>query len=188
MLYVVKDGKVDSLRQDRRRPVEIRDPGVLRQPAVHRVQPGMDRAADHRAGEPAAESCVAAAGSAAAPALRDRHESEGESTTASVVDAGSVDWGSVNMGSDQPSCRRRGPTNVLGKVKFVYPNPHTGLHARHHQARSVRQADECAPKGTTAPRVVKPEPARGRSCSPPTRAWAADPGRGAARRGLRQRG
>jgi len=41
-----------------------------------------------------------------------------------VVDPGSINWTSVNMANiafTQPP----GPTNVLGKVKFVYPNGHS---------------------------------------------------------------
>jgi murein L,D-transpeptidase YcbB/YkuD len=41
-----------------------------------------------------------------------------------VVDPGSISWSSVNMANiafTQPP----GPTNVLGKLKFLYPNKHT---------------------------------------------------------------
>jgi murein L,D-transpeptidase YcbB/YkuD len=41
-----------------------------------------------------------------------------------TVDPGSINWSSVNMANiafTQPP----GPTNVLGKLKFVYPNKHT---------------------------------------------------------------
>jgi murein L,D-transpeptidase YcbB/YkuD len=41
-----------------------------------------------------------------------------------VVDPGSINWTSVNMANiafTQPP----GPTNVLGKVKFLYPNQHS---------------------------------------------------------------
>jgi murein L,D-transpeptidase YcbB/YkuD len=40
-----------------------------------------------------------------------------------VVDPGSINWGSVNMGSIA-FVQAPGPTNVLGKLKFVYPNKH----------------------------------------------------------------
>ena len=40
-----------------------------------------------------------------------------------VVDAGSVNWGSVNM-ANIAFVQAPGPTNVLGKLKFVYPNKH----------------------------------------------------------------
>ena len=40
-----------------------------------------------------------------------------------VVDPGSINWGSVNMGS-VAFVQAPGPTNVLGKLKFVYPNKH----------------------------------------------------------------
>jgi murein L,D-transpeptidase YcbB/YkuD len=40
-----------------------------------------------------------------------------------IVDPGSVNWGSVNMGAIA-FVQAPGPTNVLGKLKFVYPNKH----------------------------------------------------------------
>jgi L,D-transpeptidase YcbB len=40
-----------------------------------------------------------------------------------VVDAGSINWSSVNMGNIAFT-QAPGPTNVLGKLKFVYPNKH----------------------------------------------------------------
>ena len=40
-----------------------------------------------------------------------------------IVDPGSISWGSVNMGS-VAFVQAPGPTNVLGKLKFVYPNKH----------------------------------------------------------------
>jgi L,D-transpeptidase YcbB len=40
-----------------------------------------------------------------------------------VVDAGSVNWSSVNM-ANIAFVQAPGPTNVLGKLKFVYPNKH----------------------------------------------------------------
>jgi murein L,D-transpeptidase YcbB/YkuD len=40
-----------------------------------------------------------------------------------VVDPGSINWSSVNMGSIA-FVQAPGPTNVLGKLKFVYPNKH----------------------------------------------------------------
>ena len=40
-----------------------------------------------------------------------------------IVDPGSINWGSVNMGS-VAFVQAPGPTNVLGKLKFVYPNKH----------------------------------------------------------------
>jgi murein L,D-transpeptidase YcbB/YkuD len=40
-----------------------------------------------------------------------------------IVDAGSVNWGSVNM-ANIAFVQAPGPTNVLGKLKFVYPNKH----------------------------------------------------------------
>jgi L,D-transpeptidase YcbB len=40
-----------------------------------------------------------------------------------IVDPGSINWGSVNMGSIA-FVQAPGPTNVLGKLKFVYPNKH----------------------------------------------------------------
>ena len=52
--------------------------------------------------------------------------------------AGSIDWNNVNMGAIS-FVQAPGPNNVLGKVKFVYPNPYLRLYARHHQAGIVRQ-------------------------------------------------
>lgn len=40
-----------------------------------------------------------------------------------VVDPGSINWSSVNMASIA-FVQAPGPTNVLGKVKFLYPNKH----------------------------------------------------------------
>lgn len=40
-----------------------------------------------------------------------------------IVDPGSINWGSVNMGA-VAFVQAPGPTNVLGKLKFVYPNKH----------------------------------------------------------------
>jgi murein L,D-transpeptidase YcbB/YkuD len=40
-----------------------------------------------------------------------------------IVDPGSINWGSVNMGSIA-FVQAPGPTNVLGKLKFLYPNKH----------------------------------------------------------------
>jgi murein L,D-transpeptidase YcbB/YkuD len=40
-----------------------------------------------------------------------------------VVDPGSINWSSVNMGSIA-FVQAPGPTNVLGKLKFLYPNKH----------------------------------------------------------------
>jgi murein L,D-transpeptidase YcbB/YkuD len=41
-----------------------------------------------------------------------------------VVDPGSINWNSVNMASIAFT-QAPGPTNVLGKLKFLYPNKHT---------------------------------------------------------------
>jgi L,D-transpeptidase YcbB len=41
-----------------------------------------------------------------------------------LFDAGSIDWNHVNMGAIS-FVQAPGPNNVLGKVKFVYPNPYT---------------------------------------------------------------
>jgi murein L,D-transpeptidase YcbB/YkuD len=41
-----------------------------------------------------------------------------------VVDPGSINWNSVNMANISFS-QAPGPTNVLGKLKFLYPNKHT---------------------------------------------------------------
>jgi murein L,D-transpeptidase YcbB/YkuD len=40
-----------------------------------------------------------------------------------IVDPGSINWGSVNMASIA-FVQAPGPTNVLGKLKFLYPNKH----------------------------------------------------------------
>jgi murein L,D-transpeptidase YcbB/YkuD len=40
-----------------------------------------------------------------------------------IVDPGSINWGSVNMGA-VAFVQAPGPTNVLGKLKFLYPNKH----------------------------------------------------------------
>jgi L,D-transpeptidase YcbB len=41
-----------------------------------------------------------------------------------TVDPGSINWNSVNM-ANIAFTQAPGPTNVLGKVKFLYPNKHT---------------------------------------------------------------
>ena len=41
-----------------------------------------------------------------------------------TVDPGSINWSSVNM-ANIAFTQAPGPTNVLGKLKFVYPNKHT---------------------------------------------------------------
>ena len=97
-------------------------------------------------------------------AILDQHELKVK-YNGSVVDPGSIDWNNVNMGAIS-FVQAPGPNNVLGKVKFVYPNPYTVyMHDTIKQGCSTRT---CAPKGTIA--RASSSPARSPpSCLPPTR-------------------
>ena len=80
------------------------------------------------------------------------------------IDANSVDWANVDIrrySFQQPP----GPKNVLGDVKFMFPNVARRLHARYAGAELVQQVVPCAQPWVHA------------------RARAAPPGRGSSRRG-----
>jgi murein L,D-transpeptidase YcbB/YkuD len=69
------------------------------------------------------------------------------------VDAGSINWNSVNMGAIS-FVQAPGPRNVLGKVKFVYPNPYS---VYMHDTIKVGLFDkEARNEGHNCPRVGNP--------------------------------
>ena len=95
------------------------------------------------------------------------------------VDPSSIDWNRVNMGAISFT-QAPGPDNVLGKVKFLYPEPALRLHARHHQAQSsstsevrvrrpslpARRAIPARSPPSSSPRTRACRRPRSISCSP----------------------
>src|SRR5262249_6403672 len=69
------------------------------------------------------------------------------------VDAGSINWNSVNMGAIS-FVQAPGPRNVLGKVKFVYPNPYSVY--MHDTIREGLFDKEARSEGHNCPRVGNP--------------------------------
>jgi murein L,D-transpeptidase YcbB/YkuD len=70
-----------------------------------------------------------------------------------VVDPSSIDWNRVNMGAisfNQPP----GPKNVLGKVKFIYPNSHTVY--MHDTIKRELLEKTVRAEGHNCPRVANP--------------------------------
>ena len=69
------------------------------------------------------------------------------------VDPSSIDWNHVNMGAIS-FVQAPGPNNVLGKVKFVYPNPYS---VYMHDTIKVGLFDtDMRAEGHNCPRVYKP--------------------------------
>jgi murein L,D-transpeptidase YcbB/YkuD len=68
------------------------------------------------------------------------------------VEAGSINWNSVNMGAIS-FVQAPGPRNVLGKVKFVYPNPSVYMH---DTIRVGLFDKEARSEGHNCPRVGNP--------------------------------
>lgn len=69
------------------------------------------------------------------------------------VDPGSINWNTVNMGAIS-FVQAPGPNNVLGKVKFVYPNPYS---VYMHDTIKVGLFDaDMRAEGHNCPRVYKP--------------------------------
>ena len=69
------------------------------------------------------------------------------------VDPSSIDWNSVNMGAISFT-QAPGPNNVLGKVKFVYPNPYS---VYMHDTIKVGLFDkDVRAEGHNCPRVGNP--------------------------------
>jgi murein L,D-transpeptidase YcbB/YkuD len=69
------------------------------------------------------------------------------------VDAGSINWNSVNMGAIS-FVQAPGPNNVLGKVKFVYPNPYSVY--MHDTIKEGLFDKEARSEGHNCPRVGNP--------------------------------
>jgi murein L,D-transpeptidase YcbB/YkuD len=69
------------------------------------------------------------------------------------VDAGSINWNSVNMGAIS-FVQAPGPNNVLGKVKFVYPNPFSVY--MHDTIKQGLFDTDMRAEGHNCPRVYKP--------------------------------
>ncbi|MEZ5873412.1 MAG: L,D-transpeptidase family protein [Hyphomicrobiales bacterium] len=70
-----------------------------------------------------------------------------------LVDAGSIDWKSVNMGAISFH-QAPGPNNVLGKVKFLYPNKH--IVYMHDTIKRDLLNKEVRAEGHNCPRVDNP--------------------------------
>jgi murein L,D-transpeptidase YcbB/YkuD len=85
-------------------------------------------------------------------AILDQHELKVK-YNGRLVDAGSIDWNNVNMGAIS-FVQAPGPNNVLGKVKFVYPNPYS---VYMHDTIKVGLFDkEERSEGHNCPRVGNP--------------------------------
>ena len=69
------------------------------------------------------------------------------------VDPGSIDWSRVNMGAISFH-QAPGPTNVLGKVKFLYPNRHSVY--MHDTIKRDLLNREVRSEGHHCPRVANP--------------------------------
>jgi murein L,D-transpeptidase YcbB/YkuD len=70
-----------------------------------------------------------------------------------IVDAGSINWNNVNMGAIS-FVQAPGPNNVLGKVKFVYPNPFSVY--MHDTIKQGLFDTDMRAEGHNCPRVFKP--------------------------------
>jgi len=85
-------------------------------------------------------------------AILDQHELKVK-YNGKLVDPGSIDWKSVNMGAIS-FVQAPGPNNVLGKVKFVYPNPYTVY--MHDTIKEGLFDKDSRAEGHNCPRVFKP--------------------------------
>ncbi len=85
-------------------------------------------------------------------AILDQHELKVK-YNGRFVDAGSVDWNNVNMGAIS-FVQAPGPNNVLGKVKFVYPNPYSVY--MHDTIKEGLFDKEARSEGHNCPRVGNP--------------------------------
>jgi murein L,D-transpeptidase YcbB/YkuD len=70
------------------------------------------------------------------------------------VDPSSINWDSVNMGAISFT-QAPGPNNVLGKVKFVYPNPYSVY--MHDTIKEGLFDKDMRAEGHNCPRVAHPE-------------------------------
>ncbi len=85
-------------------------------------------------------------------AILDQHELKVK-YNGRFVDPSSIDWNHVNMGAIS-FVQAPGPNNVLGKVKFVYPNPYS---VYMHDTIKVGLFDtDMRAEGHNCPRVYKP--------------------------------
>jgi murein L,D-transpeptidase YcbB/YkuD len=85
-------------------------------------------------------------------AILDQHELKVK-YNGKLVAPGSIDWKSVNMGAIS-FVQAPGPNNVLGKVKFVYPNPYTVY--MHDTIKPGLFDKDSRAEGHNCPRVFKP--------------------------------
>jgi murein L,D-transpeptidase YcbB/YkuD len=85
-------------------------------------------------------------------AILDQHELKVK-YNGRFVDAGTINWNSVNMGAIS-FVQAPGPNNVLGKVKFVYPNPYSVY--MHDTIRQGLFDKESRSEGHNCPRVGNP--------------------------------
>jgi len=69
------------------------------------------------------------------------------------VDPSSIDWNNVNMGAISFT-QAPGPNNVLGKVKFVYPNPYSVY--MHDTIKEGLFDKDMRAEGHNCPRVANP--------------------------------
>ena len=69
------------------------------------------------------------------------------------VDPSSIDWNRVNMGAIS-FIQAPGPNNVLGKVKFVYPNPYSVY--MHDTIKEGLFNKDSRAEGHNCPRVGNP--------------------------------
>ena len=76
------------------------------------------------------------------------------------VDPAAVDWSGRNP--PYRLVQRPGPDNALGRIKFMFPNEHAGLSARHAEPRSVRPRQPRLQLGLHSRR----EPLRARRAAP----------------------
>jgi murein L,D-transpeptidase YcbB/YkuD len=85
-------------------------------------------------------------------AILDQHELKVK-YNGRFVDAGSINWNSVNMAAIS-FVQAPGPRNVLGKVKFVYPNPYSVY--MHDTIREGLFDKDVRSEGHNCPRVGNP--------------------------------
>jgi murein L,D-transpeptidase YcbB/YkuD len=85
-------------------------------------------------------------------AILDQHELK-VNYNGKRVDPSSIDWNSVNMGAIS-FVQAPGPNNVLGKVKFVYPNPYSVY--MHDTIKQGLFDTDMRAEGHNCPRVLKP--------------------------------
>ncbi|MBK5197433.1 MAG: L,D-transpeptidase family protein [Methyloceanibacter sp.] len=85
-------------------------------------------------------------------AILDQHELK-VNYNGKRVDPSSIDWNHVNMGAIS-FVQAPGPNNVLGKVKFVYPNPYSVY--MHDTIKEGLFDKDSRAEGHNCPRVFKP--------------------------------